>query len=112
MPTYKLPKLKKRDREKEEVAMSHDGMDQFPDKWDREIRIPVNKDILEGLTVGTEAEIMLRGEVKGLTNDEQEGRPDRRFLTVMIAEVSAYGEDAEAEFEEGYQDGPRAYRRA
>ena len=102
MPRYRLPPLKEsRDEEKNEVAM--DSSDSFPSRWDREIRIPVNKAIIDAVKAGQEVEVTLRGKVTEVeSHDREDGKQSRNMVSLELMDVEIYEEEPEESMEKGY----------
>lgn len=96
--SYKLPKLKERDEEKEE-SIGYEGM--YPDSYDRRIRIPLNREQVEALSVGDEEVVTLRGTVQELENVESDQEYNRTSLTIQIESVEVA---AKNEFEKLSED--------
>lgn len=102
MPTFVLPKLKKR-REQKEMAVSPSSIDN--DQWRRQVQLPADVKILDSLDVGSEVEVTLTGKVIGVTRREGTEYQDRQF-EIEIKSVSVYPdeeEEAEEAFVEGYR---------
>jgi len=104
MPTFKLPKPKKKAKREVEVAIASDE-----DMWRRRITIPANDAILDALAVDDEITVTLKGKVIGLRNVESKDYNDQN-IEVEVSQVSAYPADSDAEEEEegmahGYNEG-------
>ena len=104
MPVYELPKLKTKEKDIDEDEMpavaGSTSEQQFPDEWDRRIRIPVNEEILEQLKVGEKATITLYGNIEETTSRKND-KQNAMFLEVMISKVDAYPESETMEEEYG-----------
>jgi hypothetical protein len=86
MPRYVLPPTKS-SPDAGEVAATREEYS-YPDKWARQITIPVNSAIISALEVGGEADITLKGKVQELAQSiTGEGRTT---LTLALSEVDAY----------------------
>lgn len=112
MPTYDLPKLPAQPKAETAVnAVMPQGGD-FPDLWDRQIRIPVNAAIVAALAVGEGAEITLRGKIIEITSNDHANGGGRKQIVLEIDQVSAYQADpadlGERDMDAGFQRGPRA----
>ena len=100
MPTYELPPLK---ANKDEMENAPVGMQsaQFPNAWDRKVRIPVNDDILAALTIGGSAVLKLTGNIAEMVDEKNVQSAGRRYITLEITAVSAYPSEAAEEADEG-----------
>lgn len=90
---YTLPKLKKEKGADCEATCA-------PDRWDREIRVPVSKEILSALTVGQSTTLELSVKITGLRSDENE-RADSHTLEAEIVSVTT---ESDNEFEKLAED--------
>ncbi len=95
MPKYTLPKLKEGNTHHEDKLATESEEDDFPRRWDREIRIPVSAEILKTLKVGESVDVLLTGKVEGLINEEHEKGRNRTEMTLHITAVEAYSDDNE-----------------
>lgn len=111
MPKWNLPPIE-RPKDKEPVndyplASSQAG--QFPDLYDRQIRIPANSAIIKALKVGEDGTVTLRGKISELSSNESMNGRDRTMLTIELDSVEAYGaEDPDKEMAKGFKRGPRS----
>lgn len=107
MPTYKLPPEKKHKSSDSEAVLA-----ESLDEYDRSIRVPVNTEILDALSVGDKVDIKLMGEV---TETSKRDSPDykSRSITVKVSQVDAYTEDydkkADMDMKKGFKKGPRSH---
>ncbi len=107
MPSYKLPALKKPKKHNSDVVESME--DDYPGKWDRELRIPINEEILKGLKVGDKVEVTVMAEISELASNESvEGKKkNRKSMTILMSGVDVYPANdvkkAEAEMASGYK---------
>lgn len=103
-PVFNLPPLPKGDERNEkepvEIEVGSDAPEapQFPDEWDRRIRIPVNEAIMQALQMNDEVSVTITGQVRELSSNASEDR-EARFMEVMIDRVDAYPADPLAEEE-------------
>lgn len=106
MPTYVLPKLKKRKESSNDspVASSIEN-----DQWRRQIQIPANSAILKSMSVGDEVEVTLKGKVTEITSKEGTEYKEQSF-DVEVKSVSAYPNE-EDEAEEAMQRGHSKLKR-
>ena len=108
MPKFTLPELPDTEGEKykaETAPVSDSTSNVWPSEWERKIRIPVNKKIIDALEVGKDVQITLRGDVSGLNSSEEAGQ-SRNYLEVVVDSVEAYPAeeiDEEAAMEAGYK---------
>lgn len=103
MPTYKLPKPKKRD---EEVKTEPASIDGDMDDYRRRITIPVNDAILDALQIDEEVTVTLSGTLTGMAKTINEHYKEKS-ITITVTEVSAYSSDESEEMgmEAGYEEG-------
>ena len=110
MPHYELPPTKA--QEEIQVETASDGVS--PDEWDRRITIPINAEILQSLSVGDDAEIVLVGRVEELTENQSSSGNGRVAVTLLISSVDTGAGQDEVEgqaFESGFDRG-RGYNPA
>lgn len=69
--------------------------------WERRVHLPVSKEILEALEVGTEVSIVLTGKVEGLEMRMHEERKEKNEVTLMVDKIST---DESNEFAEMAED--------
>ncbi len=110
MPKFTLPDLPEPDEGENkknspvaEVSTQGDGV--WPSQWERTIRIPVNRKIIEALSVGKDVQVTLRGDVTSLKSEENQGR-NCCYLEVMMDSVDAElsdDVDEEAAMDAGYK---------
>ena len=81
MPTFKLPKPSKKEKEYAEPTA-------FPDYYYRKVTIPVNAEILKTVKVEDEATVTLKGKIKSTRSND----PGSKEICIEIEEVSVYGE--------------------
>lgn len=81
MPTFKLPKPSKKEKEFDEPVY-------VGDYYYRKITVPVNSEILESVKVEDEATVMLKGKIKSTRSSE----PGHKEICIEVEEVSVYGE--------------------
>lgn len=109
MPRYKLPPVKEMEEEENEPMEA--SMDSFPSRWDREIRIPVNQAIIDAVKAGAEVEVTLRGKVSEIeSHDHEDGKHNRKMITVDLTDVEIYEESAEDAMERGHAKANRGNR--
>lgn len=114
MPRFDYPPIPKQKAAAEQAAMpvtiqQSPEEEVFPSKWDREVRLPANAEILQSLQVGDEVEVTLRGKVTMLNSETSGGKP-RAYLSVLTDSVEAYPEETmsgEEQFERSFDKGPR-----
>ena len=95
MLTFKLPKLKKQEEECD-APICHNEGEEFPSRWERGIRIPVNQKILDALKVGNSATIKLTGKITELQSETRNDK-ERAYVEIEISEVVT---DSKNEFDE------------
>ena len=109
MPKFTLPDLPEPDEGEDKaetataIGMPADGP--WPSQWDRTIRIPVNRKIIEALAVGKDVQVTLTGDVTSLKSEENQGR-NCCYLEVMVDSVNAEltdDVDEEAAMDAGYK---------
>lgn len=83
--SYKLPKLKDKDDSGKEGMIGYEG--EYPDSYDRRIRVPLSKEQVEALNVGDDETVVLKGTVEELENVEKEKGLNRTCATLMVSEV-------------------------
>jgi hypothetical protein len=110
MPSFKYPPLRKDDGKDRAIPMSDSaGVSQFPDRYDRSVRIAVTPEMLQGLQVGDEVEVTLLAKVEGLSSNTNDSGLNRNFLEVQVDEVKTYQAQAErdqSDFGAGFSRGP------
>lgn len=91
MPKYELPELKEY---KSEVGISdYDPVEN--DRWFRQIRLPVNKAIIDVVKVGDEVEVKLKGKVVSTEARETERGKPRHEMEIELMEIESYAEENE-----------------
>lgn len=96
--SYTLPASK----ESHEETM---GVPAADDDWRRRVTIPINDEMVEALSVGEEVSVTLRGEVRGLSENEDRERKECN-LEFRIARVDVnLPYDDEEESQEGFERG-------
>lgn len=96
MPTYKLPKVKAKKNTHAEVAVDSE--------WVRHINsIPVSKDMVGDLEVGSEFEVLLRGTIRGVESFDSVRGDSRHSFDLDLDSVSVYPK-SDNEFEELSKD--------
>jgi len=83
MAKYNLPALPKK---KEPKGIDVPAM-VYPDEYDRSVRIPITKEMIEAMTVGETVEIVLIGKVKGLESRDVEKGKNRAEVNLEITSV-------------------------
>jgi hypothetical protein len=90
MPEYILPALKESKGKNSEIE-TYDP--ETEDRWFRQIRIPVNKEIIDALAIGDVAELTLKGKIISLESRETEKGKGRKEIEIELSSVEAYPEN-------------------
>lgn len=104
MPTYTLPKEKKR----KDVKAGEAAVDS-PDEYQRRVSFPVNTKILESVTIGDVVKVTLLGEVVDASKHDSTDHKSRN-ISVKMSSVEVYPEseeEAEKGFQKGFKRGPK-----
>ena len=108
MPKFTLPDLPEPDEGEDKVEKAPTIAapdDTWPSQWERTIRIPVNRKIIEALAVGKDVQVTLTGDVTSLKSEENQGR-NCCYLEVVVDSVNAEltdDVDEEAAMDAGYK---------
>lgn len=97
---YKLPALKEANESEPDIAYEPED---FPGRWDRELRIPVNGEILKQVKAGKSVTLTVKGKVTEVVNRESENKRNEQLITVELSEVELHGPDkAQASMDKGF----------
>lgn len=102
MNTFKLPPPPREDHPDTEIASSDS-----PESWEREIRLPVDDEILSSIEIGGKVQVTLEGVVTAASKDESEHRSSKT-MSITVTEIAVQsGDESDANyFESGFDDGP------
>jgi hypothetical protein len=108
MSHYDLPPVPVSEEKGTEVALDSPGYNSdAPSEWEREIRFPVNDEILTALTLGDKVSVSLVGTViEASKNESRHG--SNKSMSISIESVDVESSDAiDADyFMSGFDQGP------